>query len=77
MDLPGLERVAATVLHGSPNFDEGFRALRAWARETGEEELGQLREVYLDCDGPRETWVVELQIALRERATVARTATTD
>lgn len=67
MELPALERVAATVMHGD-QFDEGFRALRTWVREAGEEELGQLREVYLDCDGPRETWVVELQIGLRERA---------
>jgi DNA-binding transcriptional MerR regulator len=67
MDLPGLERVAATVIHGDPNFDEGFRALQAWAGEAGEAQLGQSREVYLDCDGPRDTWVVELQIALRDR----------
>jgi DNA-binding transcriptional MerR regulator len=68
MSLPGVERVAATVIHGDPNFDEAFRALQAWAREAGEEELGQSREVYLDCDGPRDTWVVELQIGLRNRS---------
>jgi DNA-binding transcriptional MerR regulator len=67
MQLPALERVAATVIHGDPNFDEGFRALITWAREAGEELLGQSREVYLDCDGPRDTWVVELQIALQDR----------
>lgn len=66
IELPELERVAATVLRGD-HFNEGFRALRAWVREAGEAELGELREVYLDCDGPRDTWVVELQIALRER----------
>jgi DNA-binding transcriptional MerR regulator len=65
MRLPGLDRVAATVIHGDPNFDEGFRALFAWAEEAGEERVGELREVYLDCDGPRATWVVELQIGLR------------
>jgi DNA-binding transcriptional MerR regulator len=67
MQLPGIERVAATVIHGDPNYDEGFDALRAWAQEAGEEESGQLREVYLDCDGPRDTWVVELQIGLLGR----------
>jgi len=67
MRLPGLERVAATVIHGDPNFDEGFRALQVWAEEAGEEQVGELREVYLDCDGPRDTWVVELQIGLRDR----------
>lgn len=66
MQLPGLERVAATVVHGD-HFDDGFRALKIWVRDAGEEELGQLREVYLDCDGPRQTWVVELQIGLRQR----------
>jgi DNA-binding transcriptional MerR regulator len=67
MQLPALERVAATVIHGDPNYDEGFRALKTWAQEAGEEESGELREVYLDCDGPRDTWVVELQIGLLRR----------
>jgi DNA-binding transcriptional MerR regulator len=67
MPLPGVERVAATVIHGDPNFDEGFAALKAWAKEAAEEESGELREVYLDCDGPRDTWVVELQIGLLRR----------
>jgi DNA-binding transcriptional MerR regulator len=67
MQLPGVERVAATVIHGDPNYNEGFDALKAWAQEAGEEESGELREVYLDCDGPRDTWVVELQIGLLRR----------
>ncbi len=25
---------------------------------------GNFREVYLDCDGPRETWVTEWQLVL-------------
>jgi DNA-binding transcriptional MerR regulator len=65
MELPGIERVAATVIHGNPNFHEGFQALQTWIREAGEEQVGPLREVYLDCDGPRDTWVVELQLGLR------------
>jgi len=68
MELPGLDRVAATVLHGDPDFHQGFAALFAWAEEAGEQQAGELREVYLDCDGPRATWVVELQIGLRAKA---------
>jgi DNA-binding transcriptional MerR regulator len=68
MRLPGVDRVAATVLHGTPDFYEGFAALKTWIEEAGEEEAGELREVYLDCDGPRDTWVVELQLGLRRKA---------
>jgi hypothetical protein len=64
-ELPGIARVATTVIHGDPDFDGGFEALRAWIATAGEQEAGELREVYLDCDGPRDTWVVELQVALR------------
>ena len=66
VELPGLERVAATVMRGD-GFDAGFAALHAWIAESGEHESGELREIYLDCDGPRETWVVELQLALAPR----------
>lgn len=65
-ELPGLGRVAATVIRGEC-FDAGFAALHAWIAKSGEEETGELREIYLDCDGPRETWVVELQLALATR----------
>ena len=68
MELPGLDRVATTVIRGDPDFDAGFRALQAWIEEAGEQEAGELREIYLDCDGPRDTWVVELQLALVPRA---------
>jgi DNA-binding transcriptional MerR regulator len=64
-ELPGITRAATTVIHGDPDFDGGFAALRAWIATAGEQEAGELREVYLDCDGPRDTWVVELQVALR------------
>ena len=68
MQLPGLEHVVATVLHGDPDFHGGFAALITWADAAGEERSGELREVYLDCDGPRDTWVVELQVGLRDKA---------
>lgn len=67
MELPGLRRAATTVIRGDPDFDGGFRALRAWIERAGEREAGELREIYLDCDGPRQTWVVELQLALEPR----------
>lgn len=66
-DIPGLERAATTVMHGEPDFDGGFRALHAWIEQTGERAAGEIREIYLDCDGPRNTWVVELQVALEPR----------
>jgi DNA-binding transcriptional MerR regulator len=66
LELSGLERAATTVMYGD-NFNGGFEALRAWIEQAGEHEAGELREVYLDCDGPRHTWVVELQLALRPR----------
>ena len=65
-ELPGLDRVAATVMRGD-SFDAGFAALHAWIAESEEHETGELREIYLDCDGPRDTWVVELQLALEPR----------
>jgi DNA-binding transcriptional MerR regulator len=62
--LPALELAAATVIHGDPNYPEAFDALMGWADSTGHKRAGEGREVYLDCDGPRDTWVVELQVAL-------------
>ena len=66
-EIPGLARAATTVLRGD-DFDGGFRALFDWVEQTGEQRAGELREVYLDCDGPRDTWVVELQVSLEPRS---------
>jgi DNA-binding transcriptional MerR regulator len=65
-EIPSLARAATTVMYGD-DFNGGFRALRAWISDAGEREAGELREIYLDCDGPRDTWVVELQLALEPR----------
>jgi hypothetical protein len=65
-EIPGLARAATTVMYGD-DFDGGFRALHAWTAQAGERAAGELREIYLDCDGPRDTWVVELQLALEAR----------
>jgi DNA-binding transcriptional MerR regulator len=66
----GFERAATTVVSGEPDYDEAFTALVQWADEMGETRAGHSREVYLNCDGPLDTWVVELQIALTEPAAV-------
>jgi DNA-binding transcriptional MerR regulator len=59
-----IERAATTVISGDPNYDEAFTALQRWAAEMGETTTGHNREVYLDCEGPVTTWVVELQVAI-------------
>jgi len=70
VDLAAVARAATTVVRGSPEtcYQEGFQALQDWAERTGEQTLGLEREVYLDCDGPRETWVTELQTILAPKA---------
>ena len=60
----GFERAATTVVSGEPDYDEAFTALVQWVDEMGEIRAGHSRELYLNCDGPLDTWVVELQIAL-------------
>ena len=66
VELPAVARAATTVVRGAPEqfFHEAFQALHDWAHRTGEQTTGFEREVYLDCDGPRETWVTELQVVL-------------
>ena len=71
-----MARAAATVITGSPAFDGldfkgGWDALRRWAEATGQTGTGEFRELYLDCDGPRTSWVVEVQMALSQRAGAA------
>ena len=54
------------MVRGAPedSFHDAFRALHDWAERTSEQTTGFEREVYLDCDGPRSTWVTELQVIL-------------
>ena len=68
-EIPALARAAVTVITGDPLFDGpdfkgGWNALRGWAEASGEKGTGEFRELYLDCDGPRSSWVVEVQMAL-------------
>jgi hypothetical protein len=59
-------QAATTVVRGAPEdvYGPGFAALRHWIDATGPFGITQLREVYIDCDGPRGTWVTELQAVL-------------
>ena len=63
-ELPAFARVASTVVRGDEDFGAGFDALERWIRDAGQQQSGELREVYLDCEGPRATWVTELQLVL-------------
>lgn len=67
--IPTLGRAAATVITGDsdangPDFEGGWNALRRWAETTDETVTGEFRELYLDCEGPRTSWVVEVQMVL-------------
>ncbi len=67
-EISVLARAAVTVITGEPaldgpDFDGGWNALRRWAEVGGEIGTGEFRELYLDCDGPRTSWVVEVQMA--------------
>jgi DNA-binding transcriptional MerR regulator len=64
IDLPPVERAATTVVRGAPElFHDAFRALHEWVEANGDQST-RSRELYLDCDGPQDTWVTELQIVL-------------
>ncbi|HEX6444221.1 MAG TPA: MerR family transcriptional regulator [Streptosporangiales bacterium] len=62
VDLPAVEHAATIVHRGS--MDEvmpTLQALARWIDENGYRSAGANRELYLDCDGPRDQWVTELQ----------------
>ncbi len=66
--LPAAERAATTVHRGSmDDCVAGYEALLRWTEETGERIEGYSREIYLECDGPPDTWVTELQFVLGPR----------
>jgi hypothetical protein len=63
--LPAAERAATTVVLGAPDqFPGAFGALHEWIGQAGERATSFERELYVDCDGPRDTWVTELQVIL-------------
>jgi DNA-binding transcriptional MerR regulator len=68
IDLPTVARAATTVVRGAPDrFPDAYRALHEWIDRAGEQATSFERELYIDCDGPRDTWVTELQALLPDR----------
>ena len=66
--LPAADRAATTVHRGSmDDCVAGYEALLRWTEDTGEHIEGYSREIYLECDGPPDTWVTELQFVLGPR----------
>lgn len=64
-ELAAVERAATTVVRGAPDqFADAYRALHEWVDRTGDRATSFERELYIDCDGPRDTWVTELQAVL-------------
>jgi effector-binding domain-containing protein len=65
IELPAVERAATTIVRGAPDqFPAAFRALHQWIDLAGEQATPFERELYIDCDGPPDTWVTELQAVL-------------
>ncbi len=65
VELPPVERAAAAIHHGGMDtVEQTIQAIVRWLDSTGEQADGFSREVYLDCDGPPDTWVTEIQYAL-------------
>jgi hypothetical protein len=48
-------------------FHGAFTAIHDWLERTGERPTRYEREVYVDCDGPRDAWVTELQSLLEAK----------
>jgi len=75
IEVPAVERAATTVVRGDPSqFASGFRALHEWVGETGARATPVERELYIDCDGPRDTWVTELQVVMEPAEVAGRTS---
>jgi hypothetical protein len=75
MELAGVERAATTVVRGDPVLFAGaFKALHEWVDQTGGRATPFERELYIDCDGPRDTWVTELQVLMEGAPTASATA---
>jgi len=65
VELAAVDRAATTVVRGDPaQFAGAFRALHEWVGDTGAQATAFERELYIDCDGPRDTWVTELQVLM-------------
>jgi DNA-binding transcriptional MerR regulator len=75
IELAAVERAATTVVRGDPaQFASVFRALHDWVDQTGAQATAFERELYIDCDGPRDTWVTELQVLMEPEPVAGRPA---
>jgi hypothetical protein len=75
IELAAVERAATTVVRGDPaQFAGAFGALHEWVDQTGAQATAFERELYIDCDGPRDTWVTELQVLMEPEQVASRTA---
>jgi DNA-binding transcriptional MerR regulator len=75
VELAAVERAATTVVRGDPaQFAGAFRALHEWVDQTGARATAFERELYIDCDGPRDTWVTELQVLMEPAPVAGQTA---
>ncbi|MBO0830251.1 MAG: MerR family transcriptional regulator [Streptosporangiales bacterium] len=62
VDLPTVEAAATIVHHGSmDDVMPTVQTLARWIDDNGYRSAGYNRELYLDCEGPRDQWVTELQ----------------
>ncbi len=72
IELAAVGRAATTVVRGDPaQFAGAFRALHEWVNQTGAQATPFERELYIDCDGPRDTWVTELQVLMEVAPTAS------
>lgn len=68
VELPAIERAATALYRGAmPGIGEAWRAFMEAVSAAGEEPSGACREVYLEAEGPQETWLTELVIPLAAR----------
>jgi DNA-binding transcriptional MerR regulator len=75
LELAAVERAATTVVRGDPaQFAAAFRALHEWVDQTGDQATAFERELYIDCDGPRDTWVTELQVLMEPSPVTSQVA---
>jgi DNA-binding transcriptional MerR regulator len=62
VDLPEIERAATIVHYGSMDGVLGtIQEMARWLEANGYQSAGYNRELYLETDGPGDTWVTELQ----------------
>ncbi|MBE8518906.1 GyrI-like domain-containing protein [Amycolatopsis sp. H6(2020)] len=55
LEIPAVARAATTVVRGAPDqFGYAFQELREWIAQSGAKATPFDREVYIDCDGPRQ-----------------------